>query len=309
MNVIEIKNLTKDFRSDLFAKKRRALNNISLEIKEGEIFGYLGPNGAGKTTTLKIIVGLLFPTSGCVRLLGKTSYSSKSRQGMGFLPENPYFYEYLTAGEYLKFCGQLFGLKKNRLKEKIDEVLKLVHLEREKETHCRKLSKGMIQRLGVAQSLLNDPDVLIYDEPLSGLDPIGRKSVREIILNLKKRGKAVFLSSHIISDLEMLCDRVAIIVAGEIKSVGALPGMIEAKHKYTEVVSENLSEATILRIKELANTAVELFNTKVSIKVSDEKEVGRIIDIVREQRARVISVSPARYSLEDMLVEQIKIKG
>lgn len=304
MFVIEVENLTKEFTYGFLRKHFRALDKINLEIKEGEIFGYLGPNGAGKTTTLKIIVGLLYPTAGSVKLFGESPLNPKVKERIGFLPENPYFYDYLTIQEYLELCLQLFDFKKKNVKSVIDEVLEVVELKQAKDTQCRKLSKGMLQRLGIAQTLINDPQVLILDEPLTGLDPIGRKSIRDLLLNLRKMGKTIFLSSHIISDLEMLCDRVAIIVNGEIRNVGTLADLVEDKIKYIEIIAEDLSGDCRSKIKNITQNII-LFGNRTSIRVVKKDDVSKVIDLIRQENSRIFSVNPVRYSLEDTLVREL----
>lgn len=304
MSIIEIREITKYFTSGFFSRRVNVLDNISLDIERGEIFGYLGPNGAGKTTTLKIITGLLFPEKGIVRLLGKSSLDISVKERMGFLPENPYFYDYLTVYEYLRFCLELFKLNKKNNILKIDEALKAVELEGAKNVQCRKLSKGMLQRLGLAQALINDPEILILDEPLSGLDPVGRKMMKDLMLELKKNGKTIFLSSHIISDLEMLCDRIAIIVNGKIKSVGVPADLLGGKVKYIEIIAENLSGDYNEKIKNLSGSIFS-YGKRVSIRIKKEEDVDRIIDLIREESGRIISINPVGHSLEDVLISEM----
>lgn len=219
MNAIEITNLTKTFKGKKGAKVE-ALQNLSLTIEMGEVFGFLGPNGAGKSTTIKTLMGLLRPTSGTARIMGIDATSPLARQRVGFLPENPAFYDYLTAEEYLAFVGAGFAMTKAEILKESERVLRLLELFDARKRPMRSYSKGMVQRLGLAQVLLHDPDLYILDEPMSGLDPIGRALVKEIIVDLKKRGKCVFFSTHITSDVESVCDRVGILIQGLLKSVG-----------------------------------------------------------------------------------------
>ncbi|RQW84310.1 MAG: ABC transporter ATP-binding protein [Geobacter sp.] len=225
MSAISIHSLSKTYRGKRGAKVV-ALKNLDLEIEQGEVFGFLGPNGAGKSTTIKTLMGLIRPTSGSALIMGKDISSPEARRHVGFLPENPAFYDYLSAVEYLDFVGKTFNLNAHFLEEKIEEVLKLLELWDARKRPMRSYSKGMVQRVGLAQALLPDPDVYILDEPMSGLDPLGRALVKEMILKLKERGKAVFFSSHITSDMESVCDRVGIITQGELRSVASIDAIM-----------------------------------------------------------------------------------
>jgi len=239
MEVIKTVGLTKAYSVDLFQTGPKALDHLDLEIQEGEVFGFLGPNGAGKTTTIKILIGLMQPTSGTAQLFGKSGDHAEVRSKIGFLAESPYFYEYLTALEFLAFYRQLFGLSKNDIKGRSSALLKQVGLESSAHLQLRKFSKGMLQRIGIAQALINDPELVILDEPMSGLDPIGRKEMRELILMLKAQGKTIFFSSHIIHDVEMVCDRVGILAHGKLLAVGRI----------NEITSEKETlEASFIRI-------------------------------------------------------------
>jgi len=214
--VIEIENLVKDYEVGFWRKRRvRALDNLSLTVNQGEIFGFLGANGAGKTTTLKLLMRLIFPSGGSARILGHDISDISMHSRIGYLPENPYFYDYLTALEFLNFCGQVFGYSKSDRTNRAKELLTRVNLHESKwNTQLRKFSKGMLQRVGLAQSLVNDPEIVFLDEPMSGLDPIGRREVRDLIAALRQEGKTVFMCSHILSDIEVLCDRIAILKSG-----------------------------------------------------------------------------------------------
>src|SRR6476661_2905424 len=224
MSVIEITNLTKDYEVGFWRKRKvRALDGLSLSVDSGQIFGFLGANGAGKTTTLKLLMRLIFPTGGNARILGHEIADVSMHSRIGYLPENPYFYDYLTALEFLNFCGQIFGSSKLARNQRSKQLLKRVRLDESKwNTQLRKFSKGMLQRVGLAQALVNDPEVIFLDEPMSGLDPIGRRQVRDLIAALKQEGKTVFMCSHILSDIEVLCDRVAILRGGRLSQVGYL---------------------------------------------------------------------------------------
>ena len=218
MKAVEISHLSKTFKGKK-GSVVNALKNLSLEIESGEIFGFLGPNGAGKSTTIKTVMGLIKPTSGEAKIMGEDVKSHLSRRNVGYLPENPAFYEYLSAEEYLSFVGSAFKMSREQIHKRSDEVLTVLDLQGARKRPVRSYSKGMVQRLGLAQVLLHDPEVYILDEPMSGLDPIGRALVKDIILDLKRRGKSVFFSTHITSDVETICDRVGIILQGELKSV------------------------------------------------------------------------------------------
>src|SRR5579864_6663944 len=223
MAAIEILHLEKTYSVGFWRKRpKRALHPLDLTVEEGEIFGFLGPNGAGKTTTLKILMGLVFPTGGSARILGMELDDPRMKAQIGFLPEQPYFYDYLTARELLKYYGQLSGVDAKRLASKVDAVLDRVGLPEAANLQLRKLSKGMLQRAGIAQAILHDPKVVFLDEPMSGLDPMGRCEVRKLIEELKSERKTVFFSTHILSDAEALCDRVAIIHLGRLHGVGAV---------------------------------------------------------------------------------------
>jgi ABC-2 type transport system ATP-binding protein len=218
MHAIEITNISKTFKGKKGAKVE-ALKGVSLAIEKGEVFGFLGPNGAGKTTTIKILMGLINKDSGSAEIMGRDCTSPLSRKNVGYLPENPSFYDYLNAEEYLTFTGKTFGMNAELLKERMENVLKLFELWDDRKRRIREYSKGMVQRLGLSQALLHDPEVYILDEPMSGLDPIGRALVKNVIRDLKSKGKCVFFSTHITDDVEAVCDRVGIISKGGIKAV------------------------------------------------------------------------------------------
>lgn len=241
--VITTEGLTKEFRVGFRMKRVLALDGLNLKVEEGEIFGYIGPNGAGKTTTLKIMMGLIYPTSGNVQIFGRDVKDVNIKMDIGFLPEAPYFYDYLTAREFLDFYGQLFDLGKNERKRRNEELLDMVDLRLAKDTQLRKFSRGMLQRIGIAQALINDPKLVILDEPMSGLDPVGRTKIRDVILRLKDEGKTVFFSSHILSDVEMICDRVGILVNGRLKEVGKLEELLGERESLEDLFMEEVRSA------------------------------------------------------------------
>jgi ABC-2 type transport system ATP-binding protein len=276
-----------------------------LKVEQGEIFGFLGPNGAGKTTTIKILLGLIYPTSGTAWLLDREIGDVAVKNEVGFLPEAPYFYEYLTGEEFLRFYGQIFGLGGTTLAKKIDQMLEMVKLTEARRLPLRKFSKGMLQRIGLAQALINDPKVVILDEPMSGLDPIGRRDVRDIILHLKEQGKTVFFSTHILPDVEMICDRVGILVKGRLRAVGVVHELVGAGAVTSvEIVVEGLAEAGVQEAERLGGTVVKRGN-QVLIKLDDEAKVSHMLDVIRGHAARLVSLVPHKRSLEDLFLKEV----
>jgi ABC-2 type transport system ATP-binding protein len=244
MSAITIEGLSKYYHNG-YARGKKVLDNLTLTVDQGEVLGLLGPNGAGKTTTFKLLTGLIFPTSGNISIFNREITDPSVRKLIGFLPENPQFHRYLTAEELLTCYGELFSLSKNEIKEKINYVLKLVDLDDARHLLLNKFSKGMIQRIGIAQLLLNDPELLILDEPLSGLDPMGRKVVSEMLLTMKKKGKTIIFSSHILSDVESICDRVAILVRGTLVTVDTVANLL---HAFSDIPVSSLEEAFMERV-------------------------------------------------------------
>ncbi|MBI4640615.1 MAG: ABC transporter ATP-binding protein [Candidatus Tectomicrobia bacterium] len=305
MSVIELRQVSKEYRSGFLMKKVKALDNLTLSIEEGETFGYIGPNGAGKTTTFKILMGLIYPTSGTVRLFERDIRDITVKQSIGFLPEAPYFYDYLTAGEFLDFYGQLFQLERNIRRKRIDELLDLVDLSRARTLRLRQFSKGMLQRIGIAQALINDPQLIILDEPMSGLDPLGRIQIRDIILLLKKRRKTIIFSTHILSDVEQICDRVGILVGGKLRDLIDLDHLLQERVKFIEIVASDLGESEIKRVKAIAREVTMRDELQI-IRVNSEQDRDEIFDIIRVGQGRMISMIPHYESLEDLLLEEIK---
>src|SRR5216110_667469 len=239
MPILEIENLTKDYELGFLRKRKvRALDGLSLSINQGEIFGFLGANGAGKTTTLKLLMRLIFPTSGWARILGRDICEISMHARLGYLPENPYFYDYLTAREFLNYCDDLFGGNRTTRERRTDELLTRVNLDQKSwDRQMRKFSKGMLQRVGLAQAIVNDPEIVFLDEPMSGLDPVGRREVRDLIASLNSEGKTVFMCSHILSDIEVLCDSIAILKGGKLAHAGTLEDLRAREAGLFEIVA------------------------------------------------------------------------
>lgn len=301
---LRIEDLHKSFKIGFIPKKKEILKGISFSIQEGEIFGYLGPNGAGKTTTLKCVLGLIFPDRGKIEIFDQPHLSPQAKEKVGFLPENPYFYDYLTAWEFLGFYGQLFLLKKKEKEKKINYLLELVGLKKDASLQLRKFSRGMLQRVGLAQALINDPQLVLLDEPLGGLDPLGRKELRDVIVRLKGEGKTVFLCSHILQDIEMICDRVAIIVNGQIVNQGTLQDLVQEKIFFTEVIISGLDEKELEGLGECFSVHGE----RILLKVFEEEALERVLSLVQAQKAKIHSLIPRTETLEDLFVEIVKEK-
>jgi ABC-2 type transport system ATP-binding protein len=303
MPVIETINLSKTYSVGFWRKTPRvALRPLSLTVEEGEIFGFLGPNGAGKTTTLKLLMGLVFPTSGSARILGKDWTDPGVKAQIGFLPEQPYFYDYLTARELLEYYAQLSGVPAKERGARVQEILGQVGLPDVGGVQLRKFSKGMLQRVGIAQSILHDPRVVFLDEPMSGLDPMGRREVRDLMEQLKKEGKTVFFSTHILSDAEALCDRVAIIHRGELRGVGAVADLTSSVQGKVEIVWQGT------RVPPSLKSLGECYVTGDTVRtVIPEQDQDAAIDALRRDRLRLISVVPVRASLEDYFVQKLKL--
>ncbi|HJZ80378.1 MAG TPA: ABC transporter ATP-binding protein [Pyrinomonadaceae bacterium] len=298
---IEIDNLTKDYETG-FARKRRtrALDGLSLNVEAGQIFGFLGANGAGKTTTLKLLMRLIFPTGGSARILGHDISDVSMHARIGYLPENPYFYDYLTAREFLNYCGQLFGLPARA--QRTEDLLTRVNLERKSwDRQLRKFSKGMLQRVGLAQAIVNEPEIVFLDEPMSGLDPVGRREVRDLIAALRDEGKTVFMCSHILSDIEVLCDNVAILKNGQLAHAGSLA---ELRARETSLIEITAAGADAQVLKQNLSVAAEVATTPsgLRVEVSDEKDVDAVIAALRKVNGKLVSVQPVRQSLEDLFM-------
>jgi ABC-2 type transport system ATP-binding protein len=303
--VLKTEGLTKIFRVGFWGRRVTALEGLDLEVRRGEVFGFLGPNGAGKTTTLKILMGLMYPSGGRAWLLDRPLGSAEVKQAIGFLPESPYFYDYLTATEFLRFYGELFGLRGPGLSRRIDELLDLVGIPHARHLPLRKFSKGMLQRIGIAQALINDPQLVVLDEPMSGLDPVGRKDVRDLILRLKETGKTVFFSSHILHDAELLCDRVAILVRGRLVAMGGVRELAGCTSTNAiEVAVEGLSQEALAHARPIVDRIVAQGDRTLLIVTGPDKLNG-VLDVLRAAKATLLSVTPQQSSLEDLFMRQV----
>ena len=304
MPAVEINNLTKDYEVGFLRKRKvRALDGLSLTVEQGQIFGFLGANGAGKTTTLKLLMRLIYPTAGSARILGHDIGNISMHARIGYLPENPYFYDYLSPREFLDYCGQLFGLEKSSRKQRIEELLTTVKLENKSwNRQLRKFSKGMLQRVGLAQALINDPEIVFLDEPMSGLDPAGRREVRDLIAALRTQGKTVFMCSHILSDIEVLCDSVAILKRGHLAHCGSIDELRARETNLIEIVASGTDEATLKAcLDDAAQVVADA--TGLRIYVEDERQVDAVIAALRKANGKLVSVQPVRQSLEDLFID------
>jgi len=307
MSVVEINNLTKDYEIGFLRKRKvRALDGLTLSIEGGQIFGFLGANGAGKTTTLKLLMRLIFPTAGGARILGQDFQNVSVHQRIGYLPENPYFYDYLTAREFLDYCAQLFGLDAPVRRKRAADLLARVRLDEKRwDTQLRKFSKGMLQRVGLAQSIINDPEIVFLDEPMSGLDPIGRREVRDLIASLRQEGKTVFMCSHILSDIEVLCDRVAILRSGKLAQQGRLEDLRQqssADHQVEVIVSGVERQSLSAQLPAFGPCTVSETAGGLRIEVPDETYVDTVLAALRKSGGNLVSVQPIRQSLEELFV-------
>ena len=306
MWALETINLSKDYPVGFWrSRPKRALDRLNLRMQMGETFGLLGPNGAGKTTTLKILVGLIFPTSGQARILGCELRDISVRARIGYLPEIPNFYDYLTAEEFLNYAGELFCLSASERRNRVRCLLERVGLTAYRNLSLRKFSKGMVQRLGIAQALINDPEVIILDEPMSGLDPLGRRAVRDLILQLKQEGKSVVFSTHILSDAETLCDRVAILNRGHLLGCGELRKILGVETDSTEIVLEDPDSEVLQELKRHAGSIVRT-GDRVRLEVPGQFDVSTILNIGLRLGAKIVSVNPVKMSLEDYFMHQVE---
>ena len=308
MTAIRVAGLRKTFRTGFLMRPVDAVRGIDLEVKEGEIFGFIGPNGAGKTTSIKMLTGLILPSGGEAWIHDVRVPHPESRRGLGFMPEGTYFHEYLTGREFLDFHGRLLGVSREARRRTIPELLERVGLARAADLRIRRYSKGMRQRVGLAQALMGDPDLLILDEPMSGLDPIGRKEVRELILQLRDAGKTIFFTSHILADAEVICDQAAIILGGRIVEQGYLSELLGREVDGVDLVVEGIDEALHAELARSARRAVAQ-GSRFLFELADGSEAEKALDLVRGQGGRIHSLSPRRRSLEDVLMRGLQREG
>ncbi len=308
---ISIDNLTKDYQVGFWRKRPyRALDRLSLDVQPGEIFGFLGPNGAGKTTTLKLLMQLIFPTSGHAEILGRPVGDVGARQRIGYLPENPYFYDYLTAEELLQYFAHLFGYSRPEARARAAGLLDRVGIGPERRRQqLRKYSKGMIQRVGIAQALLNDPEVIFLDEPMSGLDPLGRREVRSLILELRDQGRTVFFSSHILADAEALCSRVAVVAGGRLAATGRLSDILAFEIRGWELVIADLRPEVLARIADQVQRTTEISPQRYALELPLQVPPERMLTDLTATGAKLVSLNPIRDTLEDFFVRRVAEVG
>ena len=298
--------LTKDYAVGFWrSRPYRALDRLTLEVAPGEVFGFLGPNGAGKTTTLKLLMRLVFPTSGRAEILGKPAGDLDARRRIGYLPEHPYFYDYLTAEELLSYFAGLFGLSGQERTRRVASLLDDVGIAAERRLQLRKFSKGMLQRVGIAQALLNEPELVIFDEPMSGLDPLGRRDVRSLILRLRDRGCTVFFSSHVLSDAEALCSRVAILANGRLVTAGRLTDMLAFQIRGWEVVAVAVNPELLTRLTTRATSVTRIGDDRYVFDLPIDPGPDRFVADLSAAGATLLSVNPLRDTLEDFFVKQV----
>ncbi|MEE8558102.1 MAG: ABC transporter ATP-binding protein [Myxococcota bacterium] len=305
MSAIRARGLTKTFRSGFLLRPVPAVRGVDLEVREGEIFGFIGPNGSGKTTTIKMLAGLIHPTRGEAWIHDIPVSNPRSRTRLGFLPEGTYFHDYLTGREFLRMHLRLVGAPRSECRARADELLERVGLSHAPDLQLRRYSKGMRQRVGLAQALAGDPSLVILDEPMSGLDPIGRKDIRDLILALREEGKTVFFSSHILADAEMICDQVAILLHGQIRQHGYLHDLLGQEILGIELVVEGLDEGLWQELSAQATRSVAQ-GPRHLFEFGTEQEAEKALDRIREAGARLRSFTPRRRSLEDLLLEGVR---
>jgi ABC-2 type transport system ATP-binding protein len=298
--VLRADGLAKTFRLGFLRKRVEAVRDVSFDVHRGEIFGYLGPNGAGKTTTLKMLMGLVFPTRGRAEVLGRPVGNREAKRKLGYLPESPYFYEYLAPEEFLDLVGALCDVPRRERRARAARLITRVGLDHARGRPLRKFSKGMLQRVGIAQALMGDPELVVLDEPMTGLDPIGRKEIRDLMLELKREGRTVVYSTHILPDVEMTCDRVAMIFAGRIRSVGPLAELLTARLLSTEVVLRPAAQPPVLP----AGASARQSPDGLLVDLPEGSDVDAFLKTVLDGGAGILSVTPRRESLEDLFVRQ-----
>jgi len=306
VRAIALQELTKDYAVGFWRKRPyRALDRLTLDVEAGEVFGFLGPNGAGKTTTLKLLMQLVFPTSGRAEMLGRPLGDLSVKRRLGYLPENPYFYDYLTAEELMQYFAALFGYPRSECRARASRLLDEVGIGAERRLQLRKFSKGMLQRVGIAQALINDPELVIFDEPMSGLDPLGRRDVRALILRLRDRGCTVFFSSHVLSDAEALCSQVAILAKGRLVAAGRLTDMRPFHASGWEMVVAGAADRLVEALASRARRIVRLGEGRYLVDMPLEPPPEALLGELTAAGAHLVSLNPIRQTLEDFFVEQV----
>ncbi len=305
LKAVHFENVSKDFKTDFWKKKVSALCEINFSVEPGTIFGLVGPNGAGKTTAIKIMMGLIRPTKGNVTIFGNSVEGRAVKRDIGYLPENAYYYDYLRTEEVIDFYGRFFGLSRNERNKKTDELLEQVGLFDKKGLRLRQFSKGMLQRIGIAQAIVNDPKFVIFDEPMSGLDPIGRKEVRDIILRLGDQGKTILFSSHILTDVEALCDYVGIIIKGKLKACGPIGELIQPRVKNTEVIFHG-KEAVLFPQKFEKKATFRSSGAQWIVDVVDPDILEQVINWGKSEKLQLVAMIPHKETLEDLFMKQVE---
>ncbi|PYR61482.1 MAG: ABC transporter [Acidobacteria bacterium] len=307
---IRTRDLTKDFAVGFWRKRPyRALDRLSIDVAPGDVFGFLGPNGAGKTTTLKLLMQLIFPSSGEAEILGRPAGDIAVRRRIGYLPENPYFYDHLTAEELLDYYGRLFRIAGGERGRRVSAILDRLGIGAERRLQLRRFSKGMLQRVGLAQALLNDPEVIFLDEPMSGLDPLGRRDVRNLILELRDQGRTIFFSSHILSDAEVLCSRVAILVKGQLAAQGTIADLQAFHVRGWELIVHGVEDSIVQRLRGRARRITRIEGARYAIELGTESRPEQILSELIADGASLVSLNPLRDTLEDLFVRRVAEVG
>ena len=308
MDAIRTEALTKHYQVGFWRRRPYvALDSLTLDVRQGEVFGFLGPNGAGKTTTLKLLMQLIYPTSGFAEILGRPVGDISVKRRIGYLPENPYFYDYLTAEELLGYFAGLFGYSAAERRRRVSTLLDKVGIGAERRLQLRKFSKGMLQRVGIAQALVNDPEVVFFDEPMSGLDPLGRREIRQLILQLRDRGATVFFSSHVLADAETLCSRVAIVAGGRLAASGDLSDLSLFRARAWELVVSGVPDAELERARAAGDVVrvTPLGSQRFALEIPLSSDPARVIAAFAARGGQLVSLNPLRETLEDFFVRHI----
>lgn len=301
MSVVRFQHVAKALPHGFWLRRKPVLRDVTLSVREGEVYGFLGPNGAGKTTSMKCLLGLLRPDTGAIEIFGRPGFEPAAREKLGYLPEHPYFYPHLTGRELVDYFGRLFGIPRAERRRRTEMLLERVGMAHKADAPTRQYSKGMLQRIGLAQALINDPELVILDEPMSGLDPIGRREIKDIIQELKEAGKTVFFSSHILADAEALCDRVGLLYNGKILRESALSDLLEERVVYWEAACENVLPA---QLKGFTPRSTQ--GGRAYYRFDDDRALDRWTDVVRAAGGRVVLVAPHRRTLEEYFVDAVR---